>query len=105
VTAMANEIQQEKIYSKTGLAAGASQTITWKNPPQQTPLSFWAAANPPTAAGPHGTSHGAVEITAVVHHYDRDNYNGDRHSVDITVKNVGATVTGYDVWMTWLTAS
>ena len=37
--------------------------------------------------------------------YDRDNDNGDRHSVDITVKNVGATVTGYDVWMTWLTTN
>ena len=86
-------------------AAGTSQTVTWKNPPQETPLSFWAAANPPGAPGPHGTSHGAVEITGVVHHYDRDNYNGDRHSVDIAVKNVGATVTGYDVWMTWLTTS
>ena len=105
MTAMANVIQQQKIYSKTGLTAGSSQTIAWKNPPQETPLSFWAAANPPAAAGPHGTSHGAVEITAVAHHYDRDNYNGDRHSVEITVKNVGATVTGYDVWMTWLTTS
>ena len=105
MTAMANDIQQEKIYSRTGLAAGSSQTVTWKNPPQETPLSFWAAANPPGAVGPHGTSHGAVEITDVVHHYDRDNYNGDRHSVAITVKNVGATVTGYDVWMTWLTTS
>jgi hypothetical protein len=27
------------------------------------------------------------------------------HSVDITAKNVGSTVTGHDVWMTWLTTS
>ena len=71
---MANQIQQEKIYSRTGLAAGTPQTVTW---------------------------------TGVVHPYDRDNDNDndDRHSVDITVKNVGATVTGYDVWMTWLTTN
>ena len=47
---MANEIQQEKIYNKTGLAAGASQTVTWKNPPQQTPLSFWAATGTPSTS-------------------------------------------------------
>ena len=96
-------INQQKIFSNVSLAAGATSTFTWKNYPQNTALSYSAIPIPPTAAGPHGTSTGTVEITRVVVTYTRDNYNGDHRRVDIDVKNSGTHATGVDIWETWLT--
>jgi hypothetical protein len=101
----AGVINYRKIYSRTGLATGSSQAVTWNNPPEQTSLSYWAYAHPPVGSGQHGTTHGQVEITSIKHSYTRDNYNGDKQSVTITVKNTGIEVTGYDVYQSWVTAA
>lgn len=95
-------INQQKIYSHTGLAAGASVTYTWKNYPQHTTLTYFAEPVPPAASGPHGVATGIVEITRVVVTYQRNNYEGDHRNVEIHVKNSGTQATGFDLWESWI---
>ncbi len=98
----AGHVSIRKIYSRTGLASSASETRSWKEPPQNTVVTYWAVAKPPAASGPHGTTSGTVTITKVEHTYIRDNYDGDTWRSKITVKNTGDSVTGYDVWQSWV---
>jgi hypothetical protein len=98
----AGHVSIRKIYSRNGLAPGASQAVGWKKPPQGTVVTYWAVARPPSASGPHGTTSGRVTITKVEHTYTRDNYNSDSWQSTITVKNTGDEVTGYDVWQSWV---
>jgi hypothetical protein len=98
----AGHVSIRKIYTRNGLAPGASQSVGWKKPPENTVVTYWAVAKPPAASGSHGTSSGTVTITKVEHTYTRDNYNGDTWRSNITVKNTGDEVTGYDVWQSWV---
>jgi hypothetical protein len=95
-------INQQKIYSHTGLAAGASMTYTWKNYPQHTTLAYFAEPVPPPVSGPHGAASGTVEITRVVVTYQRNNYEGDHRHVEIHVTNSGSGPTGFDLWESWI---
>ena len=98
----AGHVSIRKIYSRDGLAPGASELRTWNKPPENTVVSYWAVARPPSASGPHGSKSGTVTITKVEHTYTRDNDDGDTWRSSITVKNTGDDVTGYDVWQSWV---
>ena len=98
----AGHVSIRKIYSRDGLASGASEARSWNKPPENTVVTYWAVARPPAASGQHGTTSGKVTITKVEHTYTRDNYNQDSWKSFITVKNTGDEVTGYDVWQSWV---
>jgi hypothetical protein len=91
-----------KIYTRTGLGPGESETRTWNKPPENTVLTYFAYAKPPAASGEHGTKRGTVAITRVEHDYLRDNHDGDDWEARITVRNTGDQTTGYDVWQSWI---
>jgi len=95
-------INKQKI-STHDVGAGATKVVTWNNYPDATVVGYTALPIPKPASGQHGTSSGTVEITRVVFTYHRDNYNGDRRSVDVHVKNTGSSETGFDLWESWIT--
>lgn len=95
-------INKSKIFTIASIAPGATHSTNWKNPPWDTVLGYFAYPVPPTASGPHGTSTGVVEITSISCTHVRDNYNGDRQYVTISVKNLGDHPTAADVWESWI---
>lgn len=95
-------VSSRLIYSRDGLAPGASESRNWNKPPEGTTVAYWANARPPRASGAHGSTRGSIEITNISHTYVRDNYNGDTWVSTITVKNIGDQVTGYDVYQSWV---
>lgn len=95
-------IHSTKIGPRRSLAAGATKTWKWNNPPWATVLSYWAVPVPPTATGEHGTSTGQVEITRVRATHKRDNHNGDKQYVEIQVHNPGSADTQFDLYQSWI---
>jgi hypothetical protein len=96
-------IHSAKIGTRKSVAAGATKTVRWNNPPWATVLSYWAVPIPPTASGSHGTSSGRVEVTRVRVTHERDNYNGDKQYVQIDVHNSGGSDTEFDLYQSWIT--
>ena len=99
---MAN-IHVTQIGNVATLAPGATYVFRWNNPPWATALSYFAYPDPPPASGPHGTRTGSVEITRVTCTHIRDNYNVDKKYVEIHVKNIGGSDTGFDLYQSWIT--
>jgi len=98
----AGHVSIRKIYSRDDLAPGASEARSWKKPPKNTVVTYWAVARPPAPVGQHGTTSGRVAITKIEHTYTRDNFNEEDWKSTITVKNTGDEVTGYDMWQSWV---
>lgn len=96
-------INSAKIGSRKTVAAGATKTSTWNNPPWQTVLGYTAIPIPPGAQGQHGSSRGCVEVTAVRMTHLRDNDDGDRQYVEIDVKNHSGQEIQYDIYQSWIT--
>ena len=95
-------INKQKIGSVASLAAGATVSFKWNNPPWDTVLGYFAYPVPPHASGPHGTASGTVQITKVECTWLRDNYNGDKKRVFIEVKNTGPNTTAFDLFESWI---
>lgn len=88
------------IKSVDSLDAGKTYKFTWNNPPG-TIISYTATADPPTPSGPHGTTHGQVEVTRVLRTYTKDNYNSNSSSATIYIKNTGEGPTGFHLRQNW----
>ena len=97
-------IQVRQIGNVATLAAGSTYVFRWNNPPWGTGLSYFAYPDPPAASGAHGSSSGTVEITRVTCTHQRDNDDGDKKYVEIHVKNIGSSATGFDLFQTWVTS-
>jgi hypothetical protein len=95
-------INMKKIAGLASLAAGSTHEFQWNNPPWGTVLGYFAYPDPPAASGEHGTSSGTVQITKVECTWLRDNFNGDKKHVNISVKNTGAQATGVDLYESWI---
>ena len=95
-------INMQKIGSVASLAAGATSSFQWKNPPWGTVLGYFAYPVPPSVSGPHGAASGTVEITKIECTWLRDNYGGDKKHVDIQIKNTGSGPTGFDLYESWI---
>ena len=95
-------INKQKIGSVASLAAGATVSFKWNNPPWDTVLGYFAYPVPPHVTGPHGAASGVVQITKVECTWLRDNYNGDKKHVDIEIKNTGSGPTGFDLYQSWI---
>jgi hypothetical protein len=95
-------INRQKIGTVSSLAAGATSVFQWNNPPWDTVLGYFAYPITPPVSGPHGAANGTVEITSVECTHLRDNYNGDKKYVRISVKNTGTATIGFDLWESWI---
>ena len=95
------QFQVAKIGSRKTVAAGATKTVRWNNPPWATALSYTAIPIPHTASGEHGSSWGQVEVTRVRITHQRDNDDGDRQYVQIDVRNFGPEETEFDLYQSW----
>jgi hypothetical protein len=94
-------INLQKIYSVNSVAPGSSHTGVWNNPPANTVLSFFANANPVVPGEGSGT--GAVRVSKVTHSHFRDKNSGvDTRHVTIEVINDGTIMTGFDLFMSWV---
>jgi hypothetical protein len=95
-------IHKAKIGSVASLAAGATYTFQWNNPPWDTVLDYFAYPTPPTPSGPHGATSGEVAVTRVRCFWKRDNYGDDKKYVSIEVRNTGSLTTGFDLYQSWI---
>ena len=95
-------INKQKIVTVASLAGGATHSFEWKNPPWDTMLGYFAYPVPPPVKGPHGAAYASVEITKIECTYVRDNFNGDRKYVTISVQNTGTVTIGFEVWESWI---
>jgi len=94
-------INSAKIATRT-VAAGATKTVRWNNPPWRTVLGYTAIPVPPAAVGQHGSSHGRVEVTSVRVTHERDNDDGDRFYVQVVVKNHSDQQIQFDLYQSWI---
>lgn len=98
---MAN-IHRAKIHTIESLAPGAKYHFQWNNPPFGV-ISYFAVANPMTPSGPHGVTHGTVEMGKVTTHRTQDNYNEKQPSWNaFDIVNTGSEATGVDIYQTWV---
>lgn len=95
-------INSAKIGSRKSVAAGATKTVKWNNPPWQTVLGYTAIPIPPGAVGQHGSSLGRVEVTSVRVTHQRDNDDGDRFYVQVDVKNHSGQEIEFDLYQSWI---
>jgi hypothetical protein len=95
-------INKQKIGTVASVAAGGTHIFQWNNPPWDTVLGYFAYPIPPHVSGPHGAANATVEITSVECTYIRDNYNGDKKFVTISVRNTSSVVVGFDLWESWI---
>lgn len=98
---MAN-VNMAKIGSRKTVASGASRTSKWNNPPWAKVIGYSAVPIPPGAVGQHGSSLGCIEITSVKVTHRRDNDDGDKQFVEITVRNHSGQEIEYDIYQTWI---
>jgi hypothetical protein len=95
-------IHFQKIGRRWTVAAGATNTSKWNNPPWETVLGYTAIPIPPGAVGQHGSSLGCVEVTSVKVTHRRDNDDGDKQFVEISVKNHSGQTIEYDIYQSWI---
>jgi hypothetical protein len=98
---MALKINRVQIGDRQTIAANATETFRWNNPPSGL-VSYFVVASPSTPSGPHGASGSEVSITSVRHNYVKDNYNSDKEWVEVDIKNHAAKEGGYTLWQTWV---
>lgn len=91
-----------KIGTRKKVAAGATKTSKWNNPPWPTVLGYTAIPIPPGAQGQHGSSLGCVEVTGYRLTHQRDNDDGDRYYAEITVRNHSGQEVEYDIYQSWI---
>jgi hypothetical protein len=86
-----------ELIGSGSLAAGATTTKTWKNPPLGNVLGFWVQprklASEEILVGP-----AAFQIVSVVTKMDLPNH----FVVEVQVKNVGSVDFGFELFLSWL---
>jgi hypothetical protein len=99
---MALTLHSSQVGPRREVAAGATKTFQWNNPPGGV-ITYSVRCDPPTPSGPHGTASGEVGITSIRHTYVKDNYNSNSAHYEIDVKNYGTSTTGFIIIQTWVT--